>query len=446
MQGAVFAPGVSADGRQDEDCLYLNVFTPAADGAKRPVLFWIHGGAFTVGSASSPLYDGGPLTELANVVVVTINYRLGALGYLPFGEAGERWGAVDNRGQLDQLAALRWVQANIERFGGDPGNVTLFGESAGGTAVSILLATPSARGLFARAIVQSGTGPLQLPTADRADAARAALLAACGLALDRPESLLDVPTDVLMKAQAKVEAVTKGWPHFYPVMDGKLLPDQPATLLASGQGSTVPLILGTNRDEWNLFALMSLAEWNVPLDDKEAVAMLERKLPASAAGAGGVLFEAYRKSRRERGLSHGSRALLRAIEGDLHFRMPTLRFTEHYLTLQPATYLYLFTHESPALGGALAACHALELPFVFGTYEAPNQASFAGQGEGVAALSRTMMESWSSFASAGAPKARAYEKWSPYDLETRATFEFGADPRLVDDAFGDERRAWDGIF
>ena len=445
LQGWVFAPGAGAEGPQSEDCLYLNVYTPAADGGKRPVLFWIHGGAFTVGAGSMPTYDGGPLAELGDAVVVTINYRLGALGYLPFGDAGAKWGAVDNRGQLDQIAALRWVQTNIERFGGDPGNVTIFGESAGATAVSLLLATPSARGLFARAIAQSGTGPLLLPRADRAESVRGALMTALELGADHYEALREVPADAFQRAQAKVESRLELWPHFYPVVDGTLLPEQPRDLIAHQGGGNVPLILGTNRDEWNLFALMSLGDWAKPLDEADAIAHLERILPANAAGAGRPLLEAYRSSRSQRGLAHGTRALVRAIEGDLRFRIPSLRFAEHYLRFQPATRVYLFTQESPALAGALGACHGLELPFVFGTHDLPNQDKFAGSGEVVAALSRTIMQSWTSFAASSEPRADAYGSWPHYDVERRVTLELGPEPRLVDDAFGEERRAWQGV-
>lgn len=445
MQGAAFAPGVLAEGAQSEDCLYLNVYTPAADQAKRPVLVWIHGGAFTVGSAATPLYDGGPLVELADVVVVTLNYRLGALGYLSFGEQAERLGVVENRGQLDQIAALRWVQTNIERFGGDPANVTVFGESAGGTAVSLLLATPSARGLFVRAIVQSGTGPLTLPGEERAGPTREALLRALELPSNAAERLLTLPVEAFMRGQARVEANPNGWPHFQPLLERALFPAQPGVLLARGEGSAVPLIVGTNRDEWNLFALMAMQDWAAPLDDAEASALLERKLPASAVGQGAGLLAAYRESRREHGLPHGNRALLRAIEGDLRFRIPSLRFVEQYLRLQPETFVYLFSYASPALGGALGACHALELPFVFGSYGAPGQDKFAGTGETVVALSRAIMQSWTSFARAGRPEASAYGKWERYGIERRSTLEFADASKLVDDAFGVERRAWDGV-
>src|SRR5688500_2645923 len=163
IQGEAFAPGAGAEGPISEDCLYVNVFTPGLDGRRRPVLVFIHGGAFVAGSSSSPLYDGGRLAELGDQVVVTFNYRLGAFGYLCLGDEGMRWGAVPNLGALDQLAALRWIRTNIDRFGGDAGNVTLFGESAGATSLLHLVAMPAAEGLFHRAIAQSPGTTLTLP-------------------------------------------------------------------------------------------------------------------------------------------------------------------------------------------------------------------------------------------------------------------------------------------
>ncbi|MDB4986599.1 MAG: Carboxylic ester hydrolase [Myxococcaceae bacterium] len=445
LQGAAFAPGVGAEGPTSEDCLYLNVFTKAVGAAhKRAVMFFIHGGAFTVGSSSSPLYDAGRLAEQHDVVVVTINYRVGALGYLALGAAGERWGAVDNRGQLDQLEALRWVQANIGAFGGDPGNVTIFGESAGATAVCLLLATPSARGLFKRAISQSSPNALTLPSAEQAaELTTHDFLAALDLSPDHGERLLDVSADALIAAQARVENNGR-WPHFYPVAD-RLFGGQPRDTLLSGRGNAVPLIIGTNRDEWNLFALATLPDWERPLEDADLLARLVRKLPPAAGGSAAAIIETYRSSRRERALPYGNRALLRAIEGDYRFRIPSLRFAELYRELSPETYVYLFTYESPALRGALGACHALELPFVFGTYDAPNQDRFAGQGDAVATLSRTMTATWTQFAKTGETTTEHVASWPGYDARSRATLEINVEPRLVDDAFGAERRAWDGV-
>lgn len=445
LQGAMFAPGVMAEGPTGEDCLYLNVFTPAVDGKKRAVMFFIHGGAFTVGSAATPLYDGKTLAEAHDVVLVTTNYRVGALGYLALGEHGASWGAVDNRGQLDQIAALSWVRDNIASFGGDPDNVTLFGESAGATAVCLLLAAPAARGLFKRAIAQSSWLEMPLPTAAQRESVTVRLLDALGLTLRESERLCDVPAADLMRAQAQVESNMSGWPHFVPVFDGALLPLQPRAFFESGEGAQVPLLIGSNRDEWNLFALASLPQWDKPLDDSELVARVARKLPASAAGAANGLLDAYRTSRRERGLAYGNRALLRAFEGDLRFRMPSLRFAELYSERVADTFVYLFTYESPALRGALGACHALELPFVFGTYDAPNQDKFAGSGEAVQQLSRTLMECWTSFAKTGAPSSASVPTWPAYELTKRPTLELGAEVQLVEDAYGLERSAWDGV-
>jgi para-nitrobenzyl esterase len=268
-------------------------------------------------------------------------------------------------------------------------------------------------------------------------------LRALELAPDQGERLRDVPADALMRAQAVVENNVRGWPHFYPTAD-RLFGGRPGDTLRDGRGSAVPLIMGTNRDEWNLFALASLPDWTKPMADAELLSRLTAKLPAARADAAPALVEAYRTSRRERALPHDNRALLRALEGDLRFRIPTLRFAELYQKLAP-THVYLFTYASPAMRGALGACHALELPFVFGTYDSPNQDRFAGVGEGVVALSRTMTETWSAFAKHGQPQNARVPSWPRYALDQRATLELDLETRVVDDAFGSERRAWDGV-
>jgi para-nitrobenzyl esterase len=181
------------------------------------------------------------------------------------------------------------------------------------------------------------------------------------------------------------------------------------------------------------------------MDDDELISRLARKLPEAQAAAAPHLVETYRASRRERGLAHGNRALLRALEGDLRFRIPSLRFAELYRQRVPETYLYLFTYESPAMRGELGACHALELPFVFGTYDAPGQERFAGQGDTVVELSATLRESWTNFAKTGTPTGARVPSWPPYEPTRRATLELGAEVRLVDDAYGSERKAWDDV-
>ena len=445
IQGKVFAPGLLPEGKPSEDCLYLNVYTPAADGAKRPVMFWIHGGAFTVGTAGTALYDGGPLATRHDVVVVTFNYRLGALGYLGLGDEGKRFGAVENRGAHDHLAALSWVRDNIAGFGGDPDNITLFGESAGGTAVSLLVATPRARGMFRRAIVQSASLLPQLPTAEHYAESRAIMQRALGLKANELERLNEVPIELIVSAQAKVEDQLR-FPHYGPVFDGTLYPEQPRALLENGEGSRVPMIIGSNRDEWNLFALSNLNEWSIPLPDATLLAEVETRLPPRSRAAAGALIETYRASRRDRALPHDNRALLRAIDGDRVFRLTALRLAEITRAQHPETYAYLFAYASPALGGTLGACHALELPFVFGTYDTPVQERFVGKSPRVRALSCEMMALWTSFARGEQPSCESCPAWPTYAPDRYATLEFAqAETRVVDDPYGEERRAWDGL-
>jgi para-nitrobenzyl esterase len=443
MQAGSAVPGMAASGPLSEDCLYLNVDTPAADTGRRPVLFWIHGGAFTLGSSSSPVYDGGPLAERGDAVVVTINYRLGAFGYLSLAEhGGDRLGASANLGQLDQIAALRWVRDNIEAFGGDPGNVTIFGESAGSFAVCMLLMMPEARGLFHRAVAQSGAA---LTLTDTAGAAKitSALMAGLGIAENDVEALWKAPAEAIIAAQESAGREVGGR-GFFPVLDGKTLPLQPADAITAGKSAEVPLVIGTNRDELNLFLMPLLRTLDKPMTDEQACALLARELPRSAADRVPGLLATYRESRAMRGLPHGNRALLGAIQGDYRFRISSIRFAEAYRTRQPSTFMYLFCYESPAMRGALRACHALEIPFVFGTLTAPFQDRFAGKGPEVERLSERMMDTWLALARRGSPSLPQAD-WIPYDPQRRATMVFDRDSRLEDAPYEQERAAWDGI-
>ena len=231
MQGSSAIPGMEALGPKSEDCLYLNVYTPAADGQKRPVMFWIHGGAFKLGGAATTLYDGSRLARRGDAVIVTTNYRLGALGYLALAQhGGARIGSSANCGQLDQIAALQWVRANIERFGGDPDNVTIFGESAGGMAVTTLLCMPAARGLFHRAISQSGAAAF---TTSAAQAAELASRTVARLGLNDAESLRAVSAEALTDAYDHAGAHLAFRSGVGPVVDGETLPEQPGAMVAA---------------------------------------------------------------------------------------------------------------------------------------------------------------------------------------------------------------------
>jgi para-nitrobenzyl esterase len=443
IQGVSFAPGSVAEGVTSEDCLYVNVYTPAADGRKRPVLFFIHGGAFIVGSSSAALYDGGPLAVFGDQVVVTFNYRLGAFGYLYLGELGQAWGAAPNAGALDQIAALRWVQTNIDRFGGDPNNVTIFGESAGGTSVVNLMATPSAVGLFQRVVAQSpaNAGRLAEPAVGLRFAEE--LLSHAGFSFANAERLRDLSAAELRSAQLRVRGRPSDLFGFLPILDAGTVPVQPRDVLAAPGGAKIPLVIGANRDEWNLFELPTPEDLEPGFD---VAAELARKgFPAPPEDVPRFLTE-YRSSREREGLPHHDRALYRALIGDFRFRIPSIRFAEIHASQNAPTYAYSFNYGSPALRGALGACHALELPFVFGTLNAPLHDRFAGVGPEVSALSSEMMRAWTAFAKTGDPSGKdARDTWSTFDAERRSTQIFDVNTRIENAPFDSERRAWDGI-
>lgn len=458
MQGVEFAPGVGITGAQREDCLYLNVFTPAVSAARAaklkekplPVLFWVHGGAFTVGTAGIRLYDGGALCELGEVVVVSANYRLGALGFLSLLEHGASFGARANLGLLDLLSALHWVHDHIANFGGDPSNVTLFGESAGGTAVSLLMAVAEARPLFRRAVTQSGTGPLKLAKPERGLEVAARFMARLEIPFTQAARLQSLPVEALMAAQRALESDGTSWPHFFPVLDGALFREQPGEMIKRGELRNIALLTGTNRDEWNLFAALDMKSWAAPLEEDAQLARLLTLMPRAPEAALRALITGYRASREALGLPASPRAVLRAIEGDLRFRIPSTRFAEAHVRAGGSAHSYLFCHGSPGLRGELGACHALELPFVFGSLSAPNQARFAGSGPAVEALSRAMMQAWTSFARTGDPSCEALGTWPTFEPDAdgpqrRATQVLALPSRLEYAPLEAERRLWDEL-
>ncbi|MGD9932368.1 MAG: carboxylesterase/lipase family protein [Dehalococcoidia bacterium] len=431
-------PGFAASGPQGEDCLSLNAFTPAADGAARPVLFWIHGGGFTHGAGSDLLYDGGPLAVRGDVVVVTINYRLGALGYLYLRAHLPAEALAVNAGQLDMIAALHWVRDNIAAFGGDPANVTIFGESAGAAAVGTLLAMPAAKGLFHKAILQSGTGRAIDP--ERAARVTGMLLDELGLGQE-PAGILTRPVQEILAAQAATagKAQRELGLAFGPVLDPQTLPRLPFDAIAAGVAADIPVLIGTNRDEVKLFnASIRRDEIDDTTLETSVAASLRHCTPAAARELAGH----YRQSRTARGLLHTNLDILDAVQSDARFRVGALRMALAQAAQQPMTFVYLFTHESPARRGALGSCHALEMPFVFGTLSAPTQDRFAGTGPAVERLSHEMMDAWISFARTGSPAHEGIGPWPAYDADTRPTMVF--DTRrsaITPDPFSSEREA-----
>lgn len=435
-------PG-DALGETSEDCLVLNVWRTRSATTGRPVMVWIHGGGFQTGRGSAPFYDGSALARWGDVVVVTINYRLGALGFACLDEIGGREiGAVPNAGLLDQVAALRWVRDNAEAFGGDPSNVTIFGESAGGMSVGTLLALPAARGLFQRAIAQSGAGH-HAHTPESASRVTNALCEQLGVF--EAAKLLEVPAKKVLEAQAVVAGrADRGELRVYvgglrmlfaPVIDGRTLTALPFESVQAGEGADVPLLVGSNRDEWNFFALTDRTL--ATLDDAALTRRVRGRLdPLGAGDRAESLIEAYRAARAGREATDPA-ALFCALETARVFRLPSIRLAEAHGRSSPA-WKYLFGWRSPALEGRLGSCHALDIPFVFGTHRTSGVDRFAGSGDAADGLSERMMDAWIAFARSGDPG------WPRY-ADGRSAMLFGARSQVARDPHAREREAWDRI-
>jgi para-nitrobenzyl esterase len=402
-----------------EDCLTLNVYTPAADTAGRPVLVWIHGGAFTGGSNRNAWYDGTSFAR-HGVVVVVINYRLGALGFLNLGDGTP---GASNRGLLDQVAALEWVRDNIAAFGGNPGNVTIFGESAGAMSVGTLLGMPSAAGLFGRAILQSGAA-VTVNSVERSAEVTERMLAKLG----GRDGLRGATWESLLQAQGEVsvEMPPDDVLPFAPVADGAVLPRMPMQTIAQGGVAGVPVLIGTNRDEATLFVAMvpDVAD----MTEEMVVARLDGALAGggigqSKQGGGQAAYDAYRSV-----LGAGARPLdvWVAMESDRRFLGPAVDLAVAQARHTPEVWMYLFTWESPWTNGMLKSCHALEIPFVFDLLR-PQFAGFAGSGPAAQALADEMHAAWIAFASAGDPG------WPRYTEAGRATRVFGPGAGVVAD-------------
>ncbi len=418
-----------------EDCLYLNIWSPAADGARRPVLFWIHGGAFTGGSGSTPWYDGAAFARNGDVVVVTTNYRLGLLGFLHLADlGGEPFAATGNLGILDQVAALRWVKENIAAFGGDPDNVTIFGESAGGMSVGTLLGTPSAQGLFHKAILQSGAAHNVRGREAATQVAREALKL---LEVDESnvERMRELSVEQILAGQAKL-AVSRasGGLFAQPVVDGDVLPRPPLEAVANGAAAGVPLLVGTNLDEMKLFFAMD-----------PGMASEEGFRARAAAQAGAETFaklaDAYVAGRPNESTVEAWTHLL----SDHLFRIPAIRLAETQEKQGTPAWMYRFDYQSPALGGRLGACHALEIPFVWNNLNAPGSTNFTGERPDRQPLADRMQAAWIAFARAGDPNADGLPSWPAYEPGSRATMIFDVDCRVENDPNGAERRLWDGL-
>jgi para-nitrobenzyl esterase len=406
-------PGVT----QAEDCLRLNVWTPDTRG-ERPVMFWIHGGAFFQGASSLLSYEGAELARRGDVVVVSINYRLGALGFLWHPEHARADGTSGNWGLLDQIEALRWVQREIAAFGGDPNNVTIFGESAGGGSVALLMASPRARGLFHKAICQSGA-PITASKQTVRDAAQQ-LAAELGTSV---AGLAQAEVPALLRAQRKVERSTSAGMVFLPVVDGHVLERTPLDAFETAQAAAVPFIMGTNADEYRLFA--NLDKHSRHLEREH----LQRRVAALVTGGVDEIIDTYRRERASRGLGVENHDLWYAIKTDEFFRVRTRRVIARHSQHQP-TYHYLFCYGSPLMGGWMGAAHGVEIPFVLGTHKVEPVDRFAGSGPRADAMCERMLRTWVSFARTADPSTPDLP-WPAFDNETKATMLFDVKSQIA---------------
>jgi len=426
--------------QSEPDCLNLNIWTPSADLDKRPVMVWIHGGGFRTGSGR--IYDGTVLAKRGNVVVVTINYRLNALGfsYMP--------GITSNLGILDQITALRWVRDNIENFGGDVDNITIFGESAGGMSVSTLMAIPEAKGLFHRVIAQSGACHPASYRASEGKELSKRVFSEVGVQNGDIDALRKISAYELVNAEAKIWLETiekKPWTFAIPpYIDGEYIPEHPLDLIRKGAAAEVDLLVGTNLNEstsrkpddsnfkevsengmrnWIKFVVESLGQ------NKEKAENL---------------INSYRETRKYDG-SLSAQKVFDAFLTDLDFHISAIRTAETQSTQNPNTYMYLFTWPSSFMDGIFGSFHTLEIPFVFGMLDDPYWSMFSDMSEEAKKFSEKIMDTWIAFARTGNTSHSGIPDWPQYNTEKRSTMLLGKEIKIFDDPYGKERMAWDGI-
>ena len=407
------------DGVQGEDCLRLNVWTPALDSRKRPVMVWLHGGGYSAGSGQElPSYDGTSLAFAEDVVVVSINHRLNVLGFLDLSAYGEKYAKSANAGLLDIVASLKWVRDNIAAFGGDPSNVTIFGQSGGGGKVTTLLATPCAKGLFHKAIVQSGS---MLRTMESKYSRKIGIATVRNLGLDASsiDKISEVPYGELLAAgekaiaQVKAEADRDGVASFIfgwaPTVDGAVLPSQPFDPQAPAISADIPMIIGTTRHEFSMTTYVPALR---NAGREEVIGILKGRYGEGTERFLELFAKAYPGSKPAD-----------MLDADFVFRPSAIeQALRKSLQGVAPVYMYMFNWESPVLDGILRSTHCMEIPFVFNN--ADRHASMTGGGAQAMELASKMSHCWAEFARCGKPSAEGLPEWEPFEAEKRAVMFF----------------------
>ena len=425
-----------------EDCLTLNVWTPGLDNGKRPVMVWLHGGAFSYGSANTPRTDGTRLAQRGDVVVVTVNHRLNIFGFLDLTAlGGERFAHSGNAGVLDLVASLEWVRDNIAGFGGDPSNVTIFGQSGGGGKVSALLAMPAAKGLFHRAIVMSGAG-IRMADHQRSTQLAEAVLSVLGLTPKELEKLQAVPLKDMVAAIQPAQKKLAPAPHrlldrygFGPVVEGHDLPHHPFDPKASDLSDNVPAMVGGTKDENALFLAPDDTVWNRDLSEGE----LKTRVAKVAGNETEAVIDLYRRMHPQMNASE----LLIEITTDSNFWVRSVLLAERKSQQGMApVFMYSFNWQTSVLHGKLMSPHAIDVPFVF---ETTDVGGITGNSPEARALAVVEATTWAAFARAGIPDNAAIPHWPAYNTDTRATMMINAHWTVTGDPQHEARLIWERV-
>lgn len=418
-----------------EDCLRLNVWTPGLDTAgRRPVMVWLHGGSFIGGSGNASWYNGRNLSRRGDAVVITVNHRLGALGCMYLGERfGETMASSGLLVMLDIILALKWVQANIARFGGNPQNVTIFGESGGGSKVSALLAMPGAKGLFHKAIIQSGAG-VRMHTPEQASRVTDLMISELGLARPTLQTLQSIPIDPLIAAQQRVVKRVRGGElpgvatEFRPVLDGRHLPQHPFDPVAPAISAHVPLLIGTNETD---------ASWGIWRDVHASPIGTDPDVVARLSRSHGERAEDIVRTYRQLYPSLSAQDLYIRIKSSPHM---SITIAERKSALSAPVFMFLFAWATPAYGGELGSPHMLDVPLVFDNVQAANL--FTGGGGDAVRMAAILSEAWANFARNGIPSSSRLPAWPAYDVTTRETMILDNEFRVVSDPGSAARKFW----
>jgi para-nitrobenzyl esterase len=427
------------DGRPSEDCLRVNVWTPGLGAGRRPVLVWIHGGGYSSGSSNElRMYDGESLSRRGDAVVVSLNHRLGVLGYLNLAEYGERWASAGNAGMLDIVAALGWIKENIANFGGDPARVLIFGQSGGGGKVGTLMGMPSARGLFQRASIQSGSTNVRRPAQDRSGELAAAVLQELGLTRATIDKLRDLPYERIVEAgvlaQRKMNPTpaapgTGGGVNWAPVIDGKILPEHPWDPKGSPLSAEVPLLVGTTLNEFG-----NSIQAGDPSLDQMSLDEAKKRLAAQR----GEKAEAILQSFQQKYPKASPYELFSRIGGMTGRQNAVIQAERKAAQGAAPAYLYWFHWQTPVLDGRPRAFHCAELPFVF--YNTDRCATMTGGGADARALAGRIADAWLAFARTGDPNHKGLPKWPAFTPAQCPTMVFDNRCVLANAPDADERR------